>query len=118
MNSDPQDIPLVPQAHFEEVVLGADGPVIVDFFATWCAPCKWVIPYLEEVQIQRGEAIQVVRVDVDEAEELALRYRIMSVPTVVLFESGEEVERSLGVEPHRIRAMAGLAESAADKVQR
>ncbi len=111
MKSDLSPIPEVPQARFEDEVLASDRPVLVDFFATWCGPCRWVTPYLDEVRTARGDALKVVKVDVDEAQEVALRYRIMSVPTLVLFRDGEEVERSVGLEPHRIRGMGGLAPS-------
>ncbi len=91
---------------FREVVLSAPLPVLVDFFAPWCGPCQWIVPTLEEVARSRAGDLLVVKVDTDEAPEVAEAWSITSVPTVVLFREGREVERSRGVEPERVRAMA------------
>ncbi len=93
---------------FEASVIGSPLPVIVDFFADWCGPCKWLTPTLDEVAGAAAGRLLVAKVDVDQAPELAERYRIGSVPTVLLIRGGEEIERSIGVEPERVRAMAGL----------
>jgi thioredoxin len=87
-------------------VLEAEVPVLVDFYADWCGPCKWLNPYLEEVARNGEGRLLVAKVDTDRAPELAQRYRIGSIPTVILFSDGREVERSVGVEPERVRAMA------------
>jgi thioredoxin 2 len=98
----------VEEEDFDATVLRAEVPVLVDFFADWCGPCKWLDPYLDEVA-RRGEGrLLVARVDTDRAPGLAERYRVASLPTVILFRGGEEVERSLGVEPARLREMADL----------
>lgn len=97
----------VGQAEFEREVLLAAVPVLADFHAEWCAPCKWLDPILKELARERAGGVLVVKVDTDQAPRLAARYGIRSVPTVILFRDGEEVERSLGVEPERLRAMAG-----------
>jgi len=89
-----------------EGLLGAGGrPVLVDFFATWCGPCAWIVPTLRALREEYGDRVEIVNVDVDEATELATSLRIASVPTVILFEGGVEVERSLGVEPEKVRRM-------------
>ena len=93
---------------FRASVLDAPVPVLVDFHAEWCGPCKWIVPTLEEVARARAGKLLVVKVDTDEAPELAEEYRITSVPTVVLFQEGREVDRSRGVEPHRVKQMAGM----------
>ena len=78
----------------------AQGRVLVDFFATWCGPCKMLSPILEEVD-QRGEAgdLLIVKVDVDEASDIAIRFGIQSIPTLILFENGEMVKHALGYMP-------------------
>jgi thioredoxin len=96
----------VSQEDFQATVLEAEVPVLVDFYADWCGPCKWLNPYLEEVAREGEGRVLVAKVDTDKAPQLAERYRIGSIPTVILFRSGEEAERSVGVEPDRVRAMA------------
>ena len=78
----------------------ASGRVLVDFFATWCGPCKMLSPILEEVDA-RGEAgdLLIVKVDVDEAGEIAAKYGIQSIPTLILFENGKAVKSQLGYMP-------------------
>ena len=78
----------------------ASGRVLVDFFATWCGPCKMLSPILEEVD-ERGEAgdLLIVKVDVDEAGEIAAKYGIQSIPTLILFENGKAIKSQLGYMP-------------------
>ncbi len=102
-------IPIVSDDQFDEVVLGASRPIVVDFFATWCGPCQWILPTLETIRDEYSDRVGVVKVDVDAAPRLAARFRIASVPTVVLFVGGEEVERSIGVEPDRVKGMPARA---------
>lgn len=87
-------------------VLEADVPVILVFTAEWCAPCKWLNPYLDAIAGDAGGRIRIYRMDADRSAETVRRYGVASVPTVVLVRSGEEVERSVGVEPERLRAWA------------
>jgi thioredoxin 2 len=89
-------------------------PLLVDFHAEWCAPCKWLDPILEELAGRSRGRFVVAKVDTDEAPDAAREHRIGSVPTVILFEGGRESARSLGVEPDRLRAMVGLDEGGAD----
>ena len=80
---------------FEKEVLKSNKKVLVDFFATWCGPCKMLAPILEQVQ---GETdVEIVKVDIDESMDLARKYGIMSVPTMILFENGEEKDRVTGL---------------------
>ena len=86
----------VTNADFEQEVLQSEIPVLVDFFATWCMPCKMFAPVLEEVSEEREGALKVVKLDVDEAPELAVKYRVMSIPTLILFQNGEVKESFVG----------------------
>ena len=82
--------------NFDEVV--HDGLVLVDFFATWCGPCKMQAPILETLP----ENIKVVKVDVDEQEDLARRFGIMSIPTLILFKDGKEIKKNIGLTPKEV----------------
>ena len=73
--------------------------VIVDFWATWCGPCRMLSPLLDEVEEEMADKIEVVKVNVDDAEEIAMRYRIMSIPTLIFFKNGRMVDRSVGAMP-------------------
>lgn len=84
---------LVNQTNFEQEVLKADKPVLVDFFANWCMPCKMFAPILEAFAEENEGKIKVVKVDVDQATPLAQKYRVMSIPTLKLF-TGEEEPRA------------------------
>lgn len=80
---------------FEEKVLKSNKKVLVDFFATWCGPCRMLAPILEQVQEETD--VEIVKVDVDESMDLARKYGIMSIPTMILFENGEEKDRVTGL---------------------
>ena len=78
-----------------ENILAGEKPVLVDFFATWCGPCKMFAPVLDEFAEEHDE-VEAVKVDVDELGELARRYGIMSIPTVILFKNGEPTKKNIG----------------------
>jgi len=83
-------------ANFDDMVLKAQRPVLVDFFADWCGPCRMVTPVIEEMAKMYGEKIIVGKVDVDANAGVAGKYGVMSIPTVVLFDGGKEVGRQVG----------------------
>lgn len=102
---DPGVVHDLSEEEFRRLALEGPGPILVDFHATWCGPCKWLEPVLVRLS-QEGEGrFLVARVDVDQAEDAARDYAIGSVPTVILFRQGAEVGRSLGVEPDRLAEM-------------
>ncbi len=80
---------------FENEVLGSDTPVLVDFFATWCGPCKMLSPILEQVA-EESDKVKIVKTDIDENMDIAEKYGIMSIPTLIMFDKGEEVAREVG----------------------
>lgn len=86
-------------ANFEDLVLRSDTPYLVEFGAVWCGPCKRVDPELERIQLFFGDRLRIGKLDVDEAADLALRYGVMSVPTVILFVNGEVCHRVSGFQP-------------------
>lgn len=97
---------IVSSADFKSVVLDAPEPVLVDFFATWCGPCKMLAPVLDEVAGEVAGQAKVVKVDIDASPDLAQRYGVMSVPTLAVFKGGEVASRAVGVQPKR--AILGL----------
>lgn len=95
----------VAQEDFDKTVLGADVPVLVDFYADWCAPCRMVAPFVDEIAQEQIGKMLVAKVDTDAAPEVAARYGIRSIPTLIVFDDGEEVDRSIGFEPERVKAL-------------
>lgn len=83
---------------FEKLIAG-ETPVLVDFWATWCGPCRMVAPIVEEIANQYAGKAIVAKVDVDEMGELAQRYRVMNIPTLVVFKKGEMVDKAIGARP-------------------
>jgi len=90
---------------FERTVLQAPVPVLVDFYADWCAPCKMVAPLVDELAHEHRGRLLVAKVDTDRAPELAGRFGIRGIPTLILFEGGSEIARSVGFEPEKVRRM-------------
>ncbi len=84
--------------NFEELVLNSDKPVLLDFWATWCGPCRMIAPVVEEIA-QENESIAVGKIDVDADGELAAQFGISSIPTLVLMEKGEAVKTLVGFRP-------------------
>ena len=85
--------------NFDEKVLQSDKPVLVDFFATWCGPCKMMSPVIDELATELAGQVDVYKVDVDENPEVAQRYGVMSIPTLVVFENGQVKNQTMGAQP-------------------
>ena len=85
--------------NFEEEVLRSDKPVLVDFWATWCGPCRMLAPTVAAIAEEKAAVLKVGKVDVDQEPGLAAKFGIMSIPTLILFENGEAVRQTMGYQP-------------------
>lgn len=87
------------ESNFDNEVISADVPVLVDFWAVWCGPCRMLTPTIEALAEELGDKVKVGKVNVDENQQLAAKYGIMSIPTVIIFKDGKVVEQFIGVQP-------------------
>jgi thioredoxin len=83
-------------ATFDETIGGADKPVLVDFWAEWCGPCKMIAPVLEEIASEQGEKLAIAKLNVDDNPDVAMRFNVMSIPTLIVFKDGEPAKRLVG----------------------
>ncbi|MBR3689973.1 MAG: thioredoxin [Eggerthellaceae bacterium] len=90
---------VISTADFENKVLDAEGKVLIDFFATWCGPCRIIAPAIEEIAEEKAGELAVYKVDIDQSPELASRYGIRGVPTLMVFEGGKPVGQIVGAQP-------------------
>jgi thioredoxin len=100
---------------FEQEVLQSDQPVIVDFWAEWCGPCHAVAPILEKIADERKDELRVVKLNIDEEQDIAQRYGIVSIPTIVMFKDGEPAAAAIGAQPKgALERSLGLVEVEAE----
>ena len=86
------------EKNFEEEVLKSDKTVLIDFWASWCGPCKMMSPVVDQIAEEMNDTVKVGKVNIDEEQSLAVRYNVMSIPTFVVIKNGKEVGRTIGVQ--------------------
>jgi thioredoxin 1 len=91
----------VTESTFEQEVIQSEKPVIVDFWAEWCGPCHAVAPVLDKIVEEHGDELKLVKVNIDEEQEIAARYGIASIPTMILFKNGEVAKKVIGAYPKK-----------------
>ncbi len=92
----------VTDAMFDQTVLKSDKPVLVDFWAAWCGPCRMLHPIVDELNAELGDKVVFAKVDVDNNQEYAAKYGVRNIPTVLLFKGGEIVDKQVGVAPKSV----------------
>jgi thioredoxin 1 len=87
--------------NFQAEVIESEVPVLVDFWAPWCGPCRMVAPVVEEIAKERADALKVVKLNIDENQQTAMAFNVMSIPTLILFKSGQPAKTVIGAYPKR-----------------
>ena len=91
----------VSDSNFQAEVIESETPVLVDFWAPWCGPCRMVAPVLEEIAQEKGDALKIVKLNTDENQQTAIQYQVLAIPTMILFRNGQEVKRIQGAMPKK-----------------
>jgi thioredoxin 1 len=94
------NIEAVTDNDFDSAVLKADRPVLVDFWATWCGPCRMIAPIVEQIHVELGDKVKFMKMDIDENPATPMQLGIMSIPTVIIFKDGKPAERTVGYRPN------------------
>jgi thioredoxin 1 len=87
--------------NFQAEVLESEVPVLVDFWAPWCGPCRMVAPVVEEIAKEKGDALKVVKLNTDDNQQTSIRYNVLSIPTLIVFRNGQEAKRVTGAYPKK-----------------
>ena len=93
------EMTILDETTFDEEVKGATTPILVDFWAEWCGPCKMIAPILDEIAAEQAGKLQIAKLNVDDAPEIARRFGVMSIPTMILFDQGEPAKQIVGAKP-------------------
>ncbi|HEX7290342.1 MAG TPA: thioredoxin [Conexibacter sp.] len=91
----------VNDSNFQAEVIESETPVLVDFWAPWCGPCRMVAPVLEEIAQEKGDALKIVKLNTDENQQTAIAYEVLSIPTLILFKNGQIAKKVIGAYPKR-----------------
>lgn len=91
----------VTDSNFQAEVIESETPVLVDFWAPWCGPCRMVAPVLEEIAQEKGDALKIVKLNTDENQQTAIAYEVLSIPTLILFKNGQIAKKVVGAYPKR-----------------
>jgi thioredoxin 1 len=91
-----QSITTLTSANFDETIGSSDLPILVDFWAEWCGPCKAIAPILKDIDAEHSDSVLIAKVDIDQYGDLAQKYNVMTIPTLILFSNGEMVKKEVG----------------------
>lgn len=104
-----KNLVMVSDSDFEDKVINSDQPVLVDFYADWCGPCKMIAPFLTELADEFQGRVKIAKLNVDQNVQAASRYGVRSIPTLILFKNGQQTEMTVGADPTKIRQMVSGA---------